>query len=442
MAEGRDSLEDNLCWNQEEKCVEEKSIEQKCGYPDLPVSAAHLSMPHGMFSGCPPAPIQPVHKHSRHSETALKELNKAPKLTPAPSSVELNMAEGSKDKSRCSSLKVSNVDQLSLDSAAELSAAAGKAEAAGRAEEGSESGSDSSIVSSYLRATVANPSSLHTSTSTSPPASLFSMDKQRIPTNDLSAPRSAPQPQPQPTPQPTPNPTYPAMVGPGIGSLPGGMMPMLCYSVPFSYSYSGHPLMVNPMFASQPYCPPSNSMGQALQPMMANISCGPQGMGGVVNGATAGSGGMTGGSPLMATLGGYSSQQTLDSRNIQVNGNGPAPLSAETNSGGSRSYSINPGMDTRLTRLREPVLQWIRKQLDRHCRNNWEALASARGWNYEEIRDHLTDCRHSKDSPFLKLLETETFCTYTLQDFIDDMKNIGRKDILMDLGGVLQSNKA
>ena len=92
-------------------------------------------------------------------------------------------------------------------------------------------------------------------------------------------------------------------------------------------------------------------------------------------------------------------------------------------------------------RLRKPVLDWLRKKLDNPTQNNWESLADAHGWKYDDIRAHLTECRHTRDSPFLKLLETENFHTYTVSEFLKDMKSIKRLDIYMDFDSVIQNNR-
>lgn len=110
------------------------------------------------------------------------------------------------------------------------------------------------------------------------------------------------------------------------------------------------------------------------------------------------------------------------------------------NSGGTCSYSITPDNDTRLVRLRKPILEWLRKKLDGPSQANWEALADAHGWKYDDIRAHLTECRLNQVSPFLKLLETENFYTYTISEFLKDMKQIKRLDIFLDFDSVIQNN--
>lgn len=96
------------------------------------------------------------------------------------------------------------------------------------------------------------------------------------------------------------------------------------------------------------------------------------------------------------------------------------------------SFSLHVNDDTRLTRLRKPLLEWMRKKLDTPFGKNWEHLADHRGWLYSDIRSHLDQCRHNQRSPFLELLEQESFLTYSVRQFLEDMQAIGRKDILLE----------
>ncbi|KAL8611036.1 hypothetical protein ACOMHN_042652 [Nucella lapillus] len=434
MAEGgvdSDSLRNNLCRNQEEKVEPEgKSIEQKSAFPELvPADAPDPSAFPGMINGFTHSTLDPIYCYSKHSETGLKDiLEKAPPLSPAPSNV--NISDKADQLSGTNpTTKIVNIDPVSLTPDREVkdqSLPAGackqnrldpEEEPASRSYEGG-----SSIVSSYLQAAFISQDSLSADSS----SCASSQGEQKIPTNDLSAPNVPPPPHTFP---------FAHMSAAGFGSAMGGMMPMFYCPLPMSYGPA--PMMPPQMM---PYYMAS-SMGPSPVHMMHNISFGPHGMSGAAggNGVTGGNG-VNGGTPPGTLFGCYDSQGTLESRNIPVNNAGSAaPTSEENNCQGSRPYSINPGKSTQLTRLRDPVLQWIRRNLDRGCRNNWEAVADIRGWNYQDIRDHLEDCKRSRDSPFLKLLDTEAFCTYTVHDFLYDMERIGRSDILRDFDEVLDN---
>lgn len=135
----------------------------------------------------------------------------------------------------------------------------------------------------------------------------------------------------------------------------------------------------------------------------------------------------------------YTSNTALDSRNVLPPRNEYAPSSGQNNnSSGGQSYSLNPSGDTSLKRLRKPVLEWIRKKLDTPNGSNWEALADIHGWLYEDISCHLHECRHKGVSPFKELLETDTFLTYTVNMFLEDMRRLRRVDILNEFDYMLK----
>ncbi|KAK7105102.1 uncharacterized protein [Littorina saxatilis] len=478
MAEGgTDSslLRNNLVGNQKEKTMGEKVVNQSTGYPEIPYTPSHQSLPSTSRNNVL-AHLQysPLHHYSQQSETELKApLNAPPLLTP------LTSLEQVADNQQ----QAGSPPQSSHGPPSEAAQASSHAESSDNsnsitsniAHGDQDGGAGSSFTSSYVRCAASSSSTqgaISTSTFEGTPTNLQnnSTKLEGTPTNlhntptklhntptklegtppnlqnypdkanDLSADISRPATQVQ---QPgffhgaTQSACYQGMPS-GVMSSPGGFLPnMMYYPLQVSYTQGGQPSvmpMMAPMFGSvgnPPFFPSGGAMSYPMAHplMMPNISCPPN------PGQAA--------SPLSAPLSGGTSQPTLDSRNIPANLQGPSPPSSGDNnsSGTYPSYSINPTNGTRLIRLRKPILEWLRRKLDQGCLKNWEAVADARGMKYEDIRAHLTDCRHNRESPFMKLLETEEFHAYTVGEFLEDVKSIKRKDILMDFDSVVRNNK-
>lgn len=434
MAQGgrqqcQESLRNNLCENDEEKMINEKSVMENMALPELCQHHSVLySYPCHLWNQ--DTTEVAVNKHSQCSTTELKQyfLN-CPQLTPASSHESLShsgqactgldfgpgLSRATSSSVQLPSIFNSHDHQSLLESSVEPDC-----QSTSVPEEKSILSVNSNIVSSYLRADASSTADSYKLDTASP------CGKKDVTTNDLN------------------NEERHGIHG-GVGTVPvaNPILPASTMYVPVNLTLSGFPsqgFMTYPIFNSNgmpafvPMMPASAYAsaavsGQCVQNVASvppnfkqNFSFGP--------------------GPLTANFGGGGCMQTQEQRpNIPL-----APMSAsstpssEDNNNCSRSFSLQPNEDTRLVRLRKPVLDWLAKKLDMPCRDNWEALADKRGMNYEDICAHLNTCRHNQQSPFFKLLETEQFCAYTVKEFLIDLQNIRRRDIIDEFGSVLERN--